>query len=145
VDAVPVRVSIVGVGIDLVDIERVRRLLERHGDRAIRRLLTPAEAAYVNDCADPARHAAARVAAKEAVYKALQPLPGARAIGWTDIEVVRGREGAPAVGLHGRAAEVARSVPGLMLHLSITHAELTAGAVAIAESPSSNSERGTLL
>ena len=131
--------SIIGIGIDLVDIERVRRLFDRHGLRAVKRLLTTAEATYVNGCADPARHAAARVAAKEAVYKALQPLPGARAIGWTDIEVLRGPEGAPAVGLHGRAAEVARSVPGLVLHLSLTHAERTSGAVAIAESPASNS------
>lgn len=138
-DPAPIRVSIVGIGIDLVDIERVRRLFERHGARAQKRFLTAAESAYVNDCADPARHAAARVAAKEAVYKAMQPLPGARAIGWTDIEVIRGPEGAPAVGLHGRAAEIARRVPGLVLHLSLTHAELTAGAMAIAELPPSNS------
>ena len=138
-DAVAVRVSIVGIGIDLVDIERVRGLFTRHGLRAQRRFLTAAEAAYVNDCADPARHSAARIAAKEAVYKAMQPLPGARAIGWTDIEVLRGPEGAPAVGLHGRAAEIARTIPGLVVHLTITHAELTAGAMAIAELPPSNS------
>lgn len=138
-DPVAVRVSIVGIGIDLVDIERVRRLFDRHGLRAQKRFLTTAEAEYVNDCADPARHAAARLAAKEAVYKAMQPLPGSRAIGWTDIEVIRGPEGAPAVGLHGRAAEVARTIPGLVLHLSLTHAELTAGAMAIAELPPSNS------
>ena len=137
--------SIIGIGIDLVDIERVRRIFARHGSRAERRFLTPAEASYVNDCADPARHTAARVAAKEAVYKAMQPLPGARAIGWTDIEVVRGPEGAPAVGLYGRAAEIARATPGLVLHLSLTHAELTAGAIAIAELPPSNSEFRTLL
>jgi len=53
--------------------------------------------------------------------------------------VVRGPEGAPAVGLHGRAAAIARTVPGLVLHLSLTHAELTAGAMAIAELPPSNS------
>ena len=116
-----------------------RRLFGRHGLRAEKRFLTAAEATYVNDCADPARHAAARVAAKEAVYKAMQPLPGARAMGWTEIEVIRGPEGAPAVGLHGRAAEIARRVPGLVLHLSLTHSELTAGAVVIAELPPSNS------
>ncbi len=131
--------SIVGVGIDLVDIERVRRLFERHGARAQKRFLTAGEAAYVNDCADPARHAAARVAAKEAVYKAMQPLPGARAVGWTDIEVIRGPGGAPGVALHGRAAEIARTVPGLTVHLSLTHADLTAGALAIVELPPSNS------
>ena len=125
--------SIVGIGIDLVDVERVRRLFARHGLRAQKRFLTAAEAAYVNDCADPARHAAARVAAKEAVYKAMQSLPGARAISWLDIEVVRGPEGAPVAALSGRAEDAARSARGLQVHLSLTHSDATAGAVAIAE------------
>ena len=132
-------VSVIGVGIDLVDIERVRQMWARHGDRIERRLLTPAEADYVNGCAEPARHAAARVAAKEAVYKAMQSLPGARAIAWTDIEVRRTDHGAPFVVLHGRAREVAGATPGLRVHLSLTHALHTAGAVAIAESLPSNS------
>lgn len=127
--------SIVGIGIDLVDTARVEALFTRHGDRAVRRLLTPAEAAYVWGMADPYRHAAARVAAKEAVYKALQPLAGARAIGWTDIEVVRGATGRPEVRLHGRAVSVVEMVPGLRLHLSLTHADSTAAAVAVAEVP----------
>lgn len=135
VDGGHLRVSVIGVGIDLIDIARVQALFARHGARVERRLLTDAEAAYVNGCAEPARHAAARVAAKEAVYKALQALPGARAIAWTDIEVVRGPEGRPTVELHGRAAEVIAPVPGLRVHLSLTHAEHTAGAVAIAEAP----------
>jgi holo-[acyl-carrier protein] synthase len=125
--------SIVGIGIDLVDLERARRMLERHGDRAMHRLLTPAEREYVQGAADPARHFAARLAAKEAVFKALQALPGARAISWLDVVVVRGPEGAPAAALTGRAEAVARSAPGLVLHLSLTHSDATAGAVAIAE------------
>jgi holo-[acyl-carrier protein] synthase len=125
--------SVIGLGIDLVDIVRVKALFDRHGERASRRLLTEAEARYVEGCADPALHAAARVAAKEAVYKALQSLPGARAIGWTEIEVLRGPEGAPFVALHGRAATVARSAPGLRIHLSLTHADGMAGAVAVVE------------
>ena len=132
--------SVIGVGIDLVDIERIRRLLERHGERAIKRFLTPAEAEYVFDCAVPERHAAARVAAKEAVYKAMQSLPGARAIGWTEIEVVRGPEGAPAIRLNGRASSIAKLANGLVLHLSLTHTDLTAGAMVVAEGlPPSNS------
>lgn len=127
--------NVVGIGIDLVDIARVKALFARHAPRAERRLLTAAEAAYVNDSSEPARHAAARVAAKEAVYKALQSLPGARAIGWADIEVVRGPEGRPGVRLHGRAATVASAVPGLQVHLSLTHAETAAGAVAVAVAP----------
>jgi holo-[acyl-carrier protein] synthase len=125
--------SIIGIGIDLVDIVRARRMIDRYGERALRRLLTPAESSYVHGAADPARHLAARIAAKEAVYKALQSLPGARAISWLDIEVVRGPEGAPVAALTARAEEVARSAPGLQVHLSLTHSDATAGAVAIAE------------
>lgn len=123
------------MGIDLVDIDRVKALFTRHGKRAERRLLTAAEAEYVWSMADPYRHAAARIAAKEAVYKALQPLEGARAIGWTDIEVLRGPDGRPEVRLHGRAAAVVEKVPGLRLHLSLSHAESAAGAVAMVEDP----------
>jgi holo-[acyl-carrier protein] synthase len=125
--------SVVGIGIDLVDIVRAQRMLERYGERALRRFLTPAESAYVHGAADPARHLAARIAAKEAVYKAMQSLPGARAISWLDIEVVRGPEGAPVAALSGRAEDAARSARGLQVHLSLTHSDATAGAVAIAE------------
>lgn len=125
--------SIVGIGLDLVDLERARRMMERHGERAMHRLLTPAEREYVLGAADPARHFAARLAAKEAVFKALQSLPGARAISWLDIEVVRGPEGAPVAALTGKAEEVARTAPGLVVHLSLTHSDATAGAVAIAD------------
>ncbi len=131
--------SVIGVGIDLVDIERVRQMWARHGERIERRMLTAREAAYVHGCAEPARHTAARVAAKEAVYKAMQSLPGARAIAWTDIEVRRTTLGAPYVELHGRAAAIAAATPGLRIHLSLTHATYAASAVAIAESLPSNS------
>ena len=77
---------------------------------------------------------AARLAAKEAVYKALQSLPGARAIGWRDIEVVSGEEGRPHLALHGLALELATSVGGVRLHVSLTHTDQTAGAIVIAES-----------
>ena len=60
------------IGIDLVTVARVERLLERHEDRALERLLTDAEQAYCRGMAYPARHVAARIAAKEAVFKALQ-------------------------------------------------------------------------
>lgn len=131
--------SIIGVGIDLVDLGRVRRMLDRHGDRLLRRVLTPAEAEYVQDAADPVPHLAGRLAAKEAAYKALQALPGARAISWLDLEVIRGPEGAPTVALRGKALEIARATEGLQLHLSLTHSDWSAAAVAIAELPTSNS------
>ena len=81
--------NVIGVGIDLVDLERVARLFANKGEHAMQRFFTDEERAYLATRPDPTGHAAARIAAKEAVYKALQSLPGARAIGWRDIEVLR--------------------------------------------------------
>ncbi|MCL4864727.1 MAG: holo-ACP synthase, partial [Gemmatimonadales bacterium] len=92
--------AVIGVGMDLVEIERAERMLARKEEQALERLLTPGERAYVVARGQPARHFAARLAAKEAVYKALQSLPGARAIGWRDIEVISGEEGRPHMALH---------------------------------------------
>lgn len=125
--------TLVGVGIDLVEVARVSRLLARKGDVALRRLLTDAEREYVLSRDDPAPHVAARLAAKEAVYKALQSLPGTRGIGWREIEVVRGDEGRPEVRLAGSAARIAAEQGGIRLSVSLTHTPSAAGAVAVAE------------
>jgi holo-[acyl-carrier protein] synthase len=95
---------IAGIGIDLVDIARVQRLIDAKGDRALRRLFTADEVDYALTRALPAQHLAARLAAKEAAFKALANNSLARSIGWQDIEVVRGDHG-PTLSLHGRAAE----------------------------------------
>lgn len=124
-------VTVVGLGIDLVEVARVRRMLERRGERALRRLLTESELAYVLSRPDPAPHVAARLAAKEAVYKAFQNLPGSAGIGWRDIEVSRDGSGRPAVRFHGRAARIFAATPGLTVQLSLTHSRSAAGAVAI--------------
>lgn len=123
-----------GIGVDLVDIARADRILARHGERALRRLLFPAERAYVEAMAVPARHFAVRLAAKEAVFKAFQSLRGAAGIGWRDIEVTREPSGRPGIRLHGRALEVADASGSWRIHLSLTHTEHTAGAVAVFES-----------
>lgn len=125
--------AVIGVGVDLVEIARAERMLERKGEQPLERLLTPGERAYVEGKDWPARHLAARFAAKEAVYKALQALEGARAIGWRDIEVVSGDAGRPVVALHGVALAVTEAAGGVRLHLSLTHTDLTAAAVAVAE------------
>ena len=125
--------AVIGLGIDLVDIDRAERILARHGERALRRLLFPAEQVYVAGMANPPRHLAVRLAAKEAVYKAFQALPGSAGIGWRDIEVLRDEEGRPTVALHGRARAVANLAGGVRVHLSLSHTDRTAGAVAIVE------------
>jgi len=121
-------VSVLGVGLDVVEIERARSILARFGERAVARFLTEEERAYVMGMADPAAHFAVRVAAKEAAYKALQSLPGMRAVGWHDLEVRRTEEGRPLLVRHGLAAEVP---PELDLHLSLSHTHVVASAVAI--------------
>ena len=97
-----------GVGVDLVEVARVASILADKGSRVLERLLTPAERAYCESRPDPATHVAVRLAAKEAVYKALQGSESARGIGWRDIEVTRAPDGRPAVALSGLAAARAR-------------------------------------
>ena len=122
---------IVGLGIDLVDIARIARLLDTRGDHAVARLFTDGEARYAHAQAVPARHFAARFAAKEAAYKALAGTEGARGIGWRDIEVVREWDGRPALRLHGRAAERSAELRVTRALLTLTHSDLTAGAVVV--------------
>lgn len=123
--------NLLGVGVDLVDLDRIARLLDHKGERAMTRFFTDGERAFLATRPDPTGHAAARIAAKEAVYKALQSLPGAQAIGWRDIEVIRGEEGRPAIRLHGLAARLAENQGPLRIQVSLTHSATTAGAVAV--------------
>ena len=120
-----------GVGIDLVDIVRAEGMLEAHRRRVLERLLTDAERQYVIGMKHPARHLAVRLAAKEAVYKALQSLPGAREVGWREIEVIRGGDGRPSIRLHGLAEQLLEQHGRPRILVSLTHSELSAAAVAI--------------
>lgn len=126
---------VVGVGIDLVDLERIRSLLANKGEHAMARFFSDTERQYLATRPDATGHAAARIAAKEAVYKAMQALPGARAVGWREIEVSRDPEGRPAIRLHGLAARVAEDRGGLQIKISLTHSATSAGAIAIVEAP----------
>jgi holo-[acyl-carrier protein] synthase len=124
-------VSVLGVGIDLVDLDRIERMLSTKGQHATARLFTPDERAYLDTRPDPTGNAAARIAAKEAVYKAMQSLPGARAIGWRDIEVTRDEAGRPAIRLSGLAAQLAADQGGVRIQVSLTHSGTAAGAIAV--------------
>ena len=123
--------SVIGVGIDLVDLPRVTRMLSDKGEHAMQRLFTEREREYLASRPDPTGHAAARIAAKEAVYKAMQALPGARAIGWRDIEVTRDEAGRPAIRLDGLAARLAAEQGGVRIQVSLTHSGTAAGAIAV--------------
>jgi holo-[acyl-carrier protein] synthase len=113
-----------GVGIDLLEIDRLERALERH-PRLAERVFTAAEREYAAARARPGRHLAARFAAKEAVVKAL----GLRGFGLREIEVVAGEP--PTIQLSGRAAEAAGD---RRIDISLTHSRDNAAAVAVAES-----------
>ena len=123
---------IAGIGIDLVDIARVGKLLDAKGERALRRLFTSEEVGYALDRPLPAQHLAARLAAKEAAFKALAGNSLARSIGWQEIEVIRGEHG-PTLALHGRAADRAAELGVTSIWVSLTHTATTAGAVVVLE------------
>ena len=121
----------VGLGIDLVDIARMRRILQRTHTFA-EKVFSEAERAYCDSRANPEAHYACRFAAKEAVVKALGT-GFTQGISVRDIEVARNAKGVPRAVLHGRALEVAREqgVVSLPLSLSFTHDEAVACAMAI--------------
>ena len=125
---------IVGVGIDLVDIARVQRLVTLRGDRLLVRLFTEREVEYAMGRAQPYVHLAARVAAKEATYKALSGSHHARGIGWRDMEVSSATDGRPSLLLHGVAAARAAELRVKRAWLTLSHSESTAGAVVVLES-----------
>jgi holo-[acyl-carrier protein] synthase len=104
------------VGIDMVAIPRVRRVLERHDGRFLRRVYTPVEVAL---CRGRVPELAARFAAKEAVMKALGT--GTRGVGWREIEVLSDRRGKPLVYLYGRAQERAERIGLHALDISLSH------------------------
>ena len=122
--------GVIALGLDLIEILRIRRLLKKEGDRFLARVFTPAEAAYARTKAAPAEALAARFAAKEAVMKALGTGWG-KGVGWTQIEVIRSKDGAPAIRLTGAAARRAKALGIRRWLVSLTHTAGTAGVVVI--------------
>lgn len=120
---------IVGLGIDVCSIERMRRALERHGDRFFRRICSEAER---TDLAgrDMPTALAGRFAVKEAFAKALD---GARGVGWHEVEVRRSPSGRPILELTGNAMAMVRTFGADSWHVSITHDAGIAAAVVILE------------
>lgn len=124
---------IIGIGIDVVEVARVERMLSQHGARLLERLFTSAEREYATRMARPAVHLAARLAAKEAGFKALSGSEAARAIGWSEIEVVRDLIGRPDLAFHGRAARRAEELRVARCFCSLSHTASTAVAMVVLE------------
>jgi holo-[acyl-carrier protein] synthase len=125
-------VAILGLGVDIVELARIERLYERHGEAFLRRFCRPGEwqerrgAAFV-------QHLGGLFAAKEATLKALGT-GWAQGLGLRQIEVVRDAGGAPGVRLHEAAAERAEKMGAGRVHVSISHERTHAVAVAVLES-----------
>jgi holo-[acyl-carrier protein] synthase len=121
-------VEIVGLGIDLVEVERVELVLARRPTFR-HRVFTPTEVAYCERQASPAESFAARWAAREACRKSLGGIRGMR---WHDVWVERAPSGAPAVGLAGSSLERARSLGVSEVMVALTHERRMAAAVCVA-------------
>ena len=123
---------ILGIGIDLVELERLAAILARHGDRFLERICRPGEVAPKRTSNFLIQHVGGLFAAKEAVLKALGTGWGSGA--WfRDVEIVRAPGAGPAVRLHDGALRRAREMGVTRIHVSITHERSHAAAVAVLE------------
>jgi holo-[acyl-carrier protein] synthase len=121
-----------GIGVDIVEIGRIRRIIENQGERFIQKVFTPLEQEYCLAHRDPAPHFAARFAAKEAVFKALGT-GWAEGVSWHDAEVRRQDGGAPVLALAGEAANLCRASGVSSTHLSLSHSNDSAVAMVVLE------------
>lgn len=124
---------IVGTGIDLAEVERVRAAVERFGERFLERVYTAAEIAYVEKKANRYERYAARFAAKEAGMKAIGT-GWRRGVRWQDFEVANQASGRPVLKLHGEAARIAAGLGVRAVSLSLTHTAETGMAFVVLES-----------
>ncbi len=123
---------IVGIGIDMVEVDRVRRMIEKYGDGFVEKVFTPEEVAFCADKANPAQHYAVRFAAKEAALKALGT--GVRkGLVLKDVTVEREALLPPRIVLYRGAKAKAEELGVAKWHVSLTHTEGMAAAYVIAE------------
>lgn len=123
---------ILGIGSDLVQVERIRNSIAQYGDRLLNRLYTERERAYSSSKANSAERYAARFAAKEAGMKAIGT-GWRRGVTWRDFEVVNELSGQPTLRLSGVALEISATMGVERISISLTHTAETAFAVVILE------------
>ena len=124
---------IVGLGVDIAEVGRIRASIERHGDHFLRRVFTPAEIAYCKGHRNKYERYAGRFAAKEAAMKALGT-GWRRGVRWVDLEVVRQKSGRPMLELHSVSRQIANQLSVKHIAITITHTETQALAQVIFES-----------
>jgi holo-[acyl-carrier protein] synthase len=122
---------IVGVGTDIVEIPRIGKMIERHGEHFLQRVYTEDEIRYCQRRKESFQHYAGRWAAKEAVMKTLGT-GWTRGVGWLDIEVAIKRSGQPLINIRGSAREIANHLGIGEVLISISHCRAYAMATAIA-------------
>ncbi len=122
---------ITGLGIDIIKIKRIGDLIDRWGDKFIKRIFTTGEIVYCQKKSPSLQHYSARFSAKEAVFKMLGT--GWRDMRWKDIEVINDNLGKPEIKLSGRAREIADEKGIEKIHLSLTHEDEYAVAQVIGE------------
>jgi holo-[acyl-carrier protein] synthase len=130
---------IVGIGVDVTSLERIRGLGEKHGERFLRRIYTEVEREYCGAYRDPTPHLAARFAAKEATYKALG---GVGPIRWVEMEVRNDDRGKPLLFFYGTTEEIAKEAGVTRGHLTLAHDAGVAIAQVVLEGESPDSEKG---
>jgi holo-[acyl-carrier protein] synthase len=123
---------IVGLGVDIAEVGRIKAAIERHGEVFLRRVYTAREREYCERFKNKYERYAGRFAAKEAAMKALGT-GWARGVRWVDVEVVRQKGGRPTMALAGEAGKVAERLGVKNIALSITHTETQAFAQVIFE------------
>ena len=120
---------LIGLGCDLIETERIKKVLEKHGDRFLKRVFTDEERAYCDSLKYPHKHYAARWAAKEAVSKALTTGIGEH-LGWTSISVYHGSRKEPLVRLDAQGQALLKAVGATQVWLTLSHIDSHAMAVA---------------
>jgi holo-[acyl-carrier protein] synthase len=120
---------LVGLGCDLIDVQRIRDVIERHGDRFLDRVFTAEERTYCFGMAHPHKHLAARWAAKEAISKTFTTGIGAE-LGWKSMSIYHGERSEPLVRLDEKATALLAQVGATHVLVSLSHTETAAMAVA---------------
>lgn len=120
-----------GIGVDIIEIARIRKSIEEHGDAFLTKIFTQAEITYCTGKQNSYQHFAARYAAKEAVSKAIAT-GWSRGFSWTDVEVTNDESGKPHAGLHG---QLKLRLAGCSIHVSISHDNTNVIAMAVIEGP----------
>lgn len=123
---------IIGIGVDLIEIGRIRKVFERRGERFKKRVFDPIECEYCEARANPIQHYAARFTAKEAFSKAIGT-GMSRGIGFKNIVVKNDPQGKPQMLVNGKAKEVCDRLGAQRIYVSLSHSEKYATAVVVVE------------